>query len=357
MWEEPVGNRLEPSDRLRLLMDRRFFARALPIDRFRTRSMAVLLLVLVAVACAGPAGSGGPSPTPSGPPLSLPALKLAVLGAVGGHLSYCDPDLYPVASGTPLERARLRLPEIKKQVTTYRAILDHEGIDSSNPLTDQDLVAINDDYKQIQALQLHRVSGGFRFDILVQTNVASEGNRSVKGEVNNSGRVTIESRGAGQRLQCPICLAAGTLIDTPAGSMPVGMIGVGTSVWTTDLHGARIRGVVLEVGHMTAPPGHEVVRLTLADGRTVIASPGHPTAEGRRIGGLRRGDRLDGSTVVSAVRIPYSGSQTYDLLPSGPTGTYFANGVLLGSTLAGKGGAASSDVLSRVPLQVGVHPS
>jgi hypothetical protein len=45
--------------------------------------------------------------------------------------------------------------------------------------------------------------------------------------------------------------------------------------------------------------------------------------------------RFDGSTVVSARRIAYRGGFTYDLLPSGPTGTYFANGVLLGSTLSG----------------------
>ena len=37
--------------------------------------------------------------------------------------------------------------------------------------------------------------------------------------------------------------------------------------------------------------------------------------------------------VVRVVPIPYAGRFTYDLLPSGPTGAYFANGVLLGSTL------------------------
>ena len=38
--------------------------------------------------------------------------------------------------------------------------------------------------------------------------------------------------------------------------------------------------------------------------------------------------------MVSAGLIPYAGGFTFDLLPSGPTGTYFANGVLLGSTLS-----------------------
>ena len=42
------------------------------------------------------------------------------------------------------------------------------------------------------------------------------------------------------------------------------------------------------------------------------------------------------SRVVSADLVPYAGT-TYDLLPSGPTGTYVADGVLLGSTLFSRG--------------------
>jgi hypothetical protein len=84
---------------------------------------------------------------------------------------------------------------------------------------------------------------------------------------------------------------------------------------------------------MQAPHGHEVVRLALADGRVVFVSPGHPTLDGRRVADLANGARYDGSTIVSAARVAYSGF-TYDVLPSGPTGTYFANGILLGSTLA-----------------------
>lgn len=88
---------------------------------------------------------------------------------------------------------------------------------------------------------------------------------------------------------------------------------------------------------MEAPLGHEVVRLSLADGRTFVASPGHPTADGRTVGELRAGDVLDGSLVVSVQLVGYVGA-TYDLLPSGPTGTYFVNGVLLGSTMTRSAG-------------------
>jgi hypothetical protein len=104
------------------------------------------------------------------------------------------------------------------------------------------------------------------------------------------------------------------------------------SVWTLNSAGHRQAGVVLEVGSTPAPAGHAVVHLALADGRQVWVSPGHPTADGRRVGDLAPGQAFDGSRVVVADRVPYSGS-TYDLLPSGPTGAYWADGVLLISTL------------------------
>ena len=56
-------------------------------------------------------------------------------------------------------------------------------------------------------------------------------------------------------------------------------------------------------------------------------------ADGRPLGILRSGAVLDGARVVSAEREPYSGAATYDILPSGATGLYWANGVLLASTL------------------------
>jgi hypothetical protein len=52
------------------------------------------------------------------------------------------------------------------------------------------------------------------------------------------------------------------------------------------------------------------------------------------VGDLRSGDPVDGATVVSADLEAYDGGATFDLLPSGPTATYWANGILLASTLA-----------------------
>jgi hypothetical protein len=286
-------------------------------------------LLLVAAACAHPStGSTG-----GGPPQSVPALKLDVLAAVGGRLSYCDPDLYPVARGDPLQNAKQRFPTIQADRPAFVAILAHEHLSAAGPFTDQQLIAINDDFKQLQAIDLHPSGDGYGFSVSVPKAGSSTGVELVAGTVSRSGQVTIGSSTAGTRPPCPVCLASGSLIDTPNGPVPVQDLRVGMAVWSTDLRGHRITATVRETGHMAAPLGHEVVRLTLADGRTVLVSPGHPTADGRLIGQLRAGDRMDGSRVVSAVRIPYAGVATYDLLPSGPTGTYFAGGVLLGSTL------------------------
>ena len=43
---------------------------------------------------------------------------------------------------------------------------------------------------------------------------------------------------------------------------------------------------------------------------------------------------LDGSSVVELASLPYSGGETFDLVASGPTGTYLSSGIPLGSTLA-----------------------
>jgi hypothetical protein len=254
-----------------------------------------------------------------------------VLQTVGGHLAYCDPDVYPVGRGNSLQNARARFPTIQADHQVFAAILQHESLSAGQEFTPTELIKISDDYKQMQAIELKPADSGYAFDLqILQT---SDGTIShLTGTVSRAGDVTITHREPGLKPNCPICLTAGVLIATPNGTVPVQDLRVGMPVWTTNLRGHRITGVVLETGHTQAPLGHEVVRLSLADGRTVAVSPGHPTADGRRVGALKPGDRYDGTVVARATLIPYAGF-TWDLLPSGPTGTYFANGVLLGSTM------------------------
>ena len=124
------------------------------------------------------------------------------------------------------------------------------------------------------------------------------------------------------------------MIATPSGPVRVTDVRVGMVVWTESSDGIRIAEPVVEVGSMVVPAGHQMVHLVLADGRELLVSPGHRTSDGRALGSLAVGDQLDGSTIKLWELVPYAGDRTYDLLPAGPTGHYWANGILLSSTLA-----------------------
>jgi hypothetical protein len=132
---------------------------------------------------------------------------------------------------------------------------------------------------------------------------------------------------------CPICLALNTLIDTPLGAIPIQELQKGAPVWTTNKSGERVLGTIMETSKVPVPLNHRMVELTLDDGRTLLVSPLHPTTDGRTAGILHESDLYDGARVVSTNRITYSEGATYDILPSGETGLYFANGILLDSTL------------------------
>lgn len=132
---------------------------------------------------------------------------------------------------------------------------------------------------------------------------------------------------------CPICLAKNTLIDTPLGMVAVQNLQKGAPVWTINKSGMRVAGVVTMKSKTAVPTTHKMVRLVLTDGRTLLASPGHPTTDGRMVGDLARGDFYDGAVVVSSDHVDYSDEYTYDILASGETGFYWANNVLLDSTL------------------------
>ncbi len=133
---------------------------------------------------------------------------------------------------------------------------------------------------------------------------------------------------------CPICLAEHTLIDTPSGQIPVETLQKGMEVWTADKSGKRIVGTILKTSKTSVPTTHKVIHLVLDDGRELFVSPGHPTADGRNVEKLSAGDIYDGVRIKNVEQIPYAYNTTYDILPSGETGLYWANGILMGSTLS-----------------------
>jgi len=302
--------------------------------RFRT-AVAVLVFAALFAACGDSGGVPSGSPIPTGPSLSQAALKLRVLDELPGTIDWCDPDAYPVARGTPLQNARDAFPGMKKDRETYEAVLDHLGIPHDAELTDHELVRVYGAYKLVAHDTPIELADDGGFEVVVRQEGGAYADKVV-GHVTPDGQVSIEDVVGGDgsfEPMCPICLARNTRIAVPGGFIRVQSIRTGMVVWSTDAFGHRIRAVVERVGRTPVPPTHRVVRLVLADGRTVLVSPGHPTPAGTPVGDLRSGARFDGSSVISAALVPYAGGFTFDLIPSGPTGTYFANGVLLGSTL------------------------
>ncbi len=137
-----------------------------------------------------------------------------------------------------------------------------------------------------------------------------------------------------EKFGCPRCLDGTTRIATPDGDRAINSLSVGDIIYTETRAGTRIAAPLLEVVHVPAPPTHRLVVLSLADGRTLRVSSGHPLAVGGLIGQLAVGSEIDGSRVVARAQSIPTDAMTWDVLPAGDTGHYWANDVLLGSTLA-----------------------
>lgn len=134
--------------------------------------------------------------------------------------------------------------------------------------------------------------------------------------------------------QCMLrCLPPAAMIATPLGDRAIASLAIGDLVWTVDASGARVAAPIARLRALDAPATHRVLRVTLDDGRVVTASGGHPLADGTELAALAPGATLDGARVVSIADAALDGAATWDLLPDGATGLYWADGVLLGSTL------------------------
>jgi hypothetical protein len=284
-----------------------------------------LLVVLTVTACSHVPLTGG------APALTIDQLKFRVMDRAGPP-NYCDPDVYPIArEGGEQANAIAAYPQIQANSELYAAILVHERLPAGD-LTDAQKLTVYRAYKLLRAMNLTLTSAGvfaFKYRATVGDSI-----QMVSGSTTPDGVVTITSQTPSGPAPCPICLAAATLIATPNGAVRVTDVKPGMLVWTASPDGSRVASPVLEVGSTPVPAGHMMVHLVLADGRELLASPGHRTADGRPVGALAAGDPLDGSTVEVWELVPYNGDRTYDLLPAGPTATYWADGIPLASTLA-----------------------
>jgi hypothetical protein len=326
----------------------------------KTRNLLLIgFTTLALVACSGSSGTPTPQPVPTPtptpgitpsptpgpgvtpPPSPIPGakstaeLKYILLNQLG-RPDWCDPDFYPLARDEEGKLALQHVAEIKADAEAWAAIASHLGIDPAADLTGANLLSAYRDWKVItKAIELQPNGDAYAFDYIALVGpVAQQNDFHVAGTIDKNGVVTVAVNEPSQGPPCPICLARGTLIDTPDGPVAVEQLHTGMIVWTTDAQGRQVAAQIALVGSTPVPATHRVVRLVLADGRSLDVSPGHPLADGRRVGDLRAGDQVGGSTVASAELVAYGGGATFDLLPAGPTGAYWANGVLIGSTLS-----------------------
>lgn len=275
-----------------------------------------------------------PSGAPGGP-LTVNGLKYQLFDVFGKDLRYCDPDYWPIVRDED-QAAQAWLTSVDKAGDEYTSILKYNSISQGAQLTAEQRLFVYREHKRLNAVTLEKSGDKYKFVITTGgvidkpeeggPGVRTEGTIDVNGVITNTSKRNVS-------IACPICLAGGTLIDTPNGPARVEQIKQGMAVWTTDKSGKRVAGVVLKTAQNAAPETHQVVHLVLSDGRELRVSPGHPLVGGRPIGTLSAGETVDGATVLSAQWLPYNQPYTYDILPSGDTGAYWANDVLIGSTI------------------------
>lgn len=289
------------------------------------------------VVAAGGSGTVVPVDTPE-PPTAIPTLsgglsttelKYKVLEQFPDFF-FCDPDLYPIARDDESSLAIQRFAEIQANPDVFQAILAHTGLTGTTTFTDPQKLLIYQDYKKLNAIYFQVAGDTYQFQI--QTGAESQQGTAITATINSQGKIDVLKKEQSFPT-CPICLAAGTLIDTPRGAVRVETLQEGDPVWTTNESGERVSAVILRTGRVRVPVTHQMIHVTLSDGRELWASPGHPTADSRVLGSLKMGDTLDGAQIVRLERVPYNGGFTFDILPSGNTGFYWANGILIGSTL------------------------
>jgi hypothetical protein len=320
-----------------------FLAACAPIipasDNGEATPIAITAVMSTVVAeTPGPLPTEGPSqtPIPDTPIPSLPAaslspteLKYKVLDQFPDFF-FCDPDFYPVAREDEMSLALQRFPELQANQEEFQAILNHNGLSGLTNFTDDQKLTIYREHKKLNAIPLELL--GDRYQFQIQTGSEGQPGNTIKGTIDGNGSIDVQERNPSFP-SCPICLAAGSLIDTPIGPVAVESLEFGDSVWTIDEAGKRVIGTILKVGRVRVPSTHQVIHILLSDGRELWASPGHPTADGKILADLETGDILDGARVTLVEQMLYSGVATYDILPSGDTGFYWANRILMGSTL------------------------
>ena len=126
----------------------------------------------------------------------------------------------------------------------------------------------------------------------------------------------------------PLCLSPDTRIKTPGIQKRIADIIIGDKVISEN-------GEIVKVKKTTQVEvrKHKILKITFNDATILEISPGHPTGDGKEFNDLKIGSYLDGRMVIKIKKVPYNYKYTYDILPDSKSGKYYANGILVGSTL------------------------
>ena len=239
--------------------------------------VAGALVTLLTTACS-PRTAPSPAPIPGPVSLQTPTEIKYLLVDNLGEPFFCDPDYYPVARADETDLALTWFAEVGQSGEEFQGILRQHDLPDASYLSVDEKLLIYREHKKLSAIALGPMGETYRFELRI-----SEGETGflIEGKIDRAGQIEIEKKEPSFNT-CPICLAGETLIDTPHGPVAVKDLRVGMVVWTSDGSGARIPA----------------------------------------------------SVVVRVERVEWQGTGTYDILPSGGTGLYWANGVLVRSTLA-----------------------
>ena len=317
------------------------------------RTVVLLAWVLIVVAgCGGtaasssqpPTGQGGtgttnrstrdpttPTPLPSPAPTGGRATEWGLRYLLLDHyptFAYCDPDLYPIARDDEQTAADQWWTATNRRSSEAVSILNRRRY--REPLTPGQRLGAYRDHKKLTVIVMRPVSAGFEFEFSIGP--GGEPNQTVTGIITEAGQIDERSRKT-RAGGCPICLEAATRIATPKGDVTIDNIEPGDLVWTTDADGHRMVAPVERVTRRPTPGPHLMLRLALTDGRMLVVAGAHPGEHGEYLRQVRPGQRYDGATVASAEWVRSTAPATFDILPAGPTGRYWANAILVGSTL------------------------
>jgi len=129
------------------------------------------------------------------------------------------------------------------------------------------------------------------------------------------------------------CCPKGAMVRTPNGPVPIENIRKGDEVSSLNDQLQRVVVRVAEVVVRGVPSGHRLSSITFDDGSRLRVSPTHPMADGLLASELTEGTVYRGKLVAEYKTIPYLDRCTYDILPDTPSGLYWLDGILVGSTL------------------------